>query len=162
MAVERGPAADHRRLPRRPVLNDPIQLIGQASPFGDRRETFRKSGTDGLNPGGNGLLEHHDALAGLSAPQFERERSAWRDRVLSRRYGDIRRVHRKFLLFSVEIRTQSVAQRHQPLHHVIAGQTRRIAINRRGDVVALLLVKAGRLDAERRQRDPGAAASPHG
>ena len=25
-AVERGPAADHRRLARRPVLNDPIQL----------------------------------------------------------------------------------------------------------------------------------------
>jgi len=28
-AVERGPAADHRRLARRHVLNDPIQLIGQ-------------------------------------------------------------------------------------------------------------------------------------
>src|SRR6516162_1733169 len=35
-AVERGPAADHRRLARRPVLNDPIQLIGPetaARPF---------------------------------------------------------------------------------------------------------------------------------
>jgi hypothetical protein len=49
-AVERGPAADHRRLARRPVLNDPIQLIGPASPFGNSRETLRKSGTDGSNP----------------------------------------------------------------------------------------------------------------
>ena len=32
-AVERGPAADHRRLVRRPVLNDPVQLIGPASPL---------------------------------------------------------------------------------------------------------------------------------
>src|SRR6201993_1199487 len=45
------------------------------------------------------------------------------------------------------------------LHHVIARETGRVAVDRRGDVVALLLVKAGRLDAERRQRDPGAAAS---
>jgi hypothetical protein len=28
----------------------PIQLIGRASPFGNSRETFRKSGTDGSNP----------------------------------------------------------------------------------------------------------------
>jgi hypothetical protein len=49
-AVERGPAADHLRLARRPVLNDPIQLIGPASPFGNSRETLRKSGTDGSNP----------------------------------------------------------------------------------------------------------------
>src|SRR6516165_9304180 len=49
-AVERGPAADHRRLARRPVLNDPIQLIGPASLVGNSRETFRKSGTDGSNP----------------------------------------------------------------------------------------------------------------
>jgi hypothetical protein len=49
-AVGRGPAADHRRLARRPVLNDPIQLIGPASPFGNSRETLRKSGTDGSNP----------------------------------------------------------------------------------------------------------------
>src|SRR5437773_11117867 len=49
-AVESGPAADHRRRARRPVLNDPIQLIGPASPFGNSRETFRKSGTDGSNP----------------------------------------------------------------------------------------------------------------
>ena len=41
-AAERGPAADHRRLARRPVLIDPIQLIGPASPFGDSRETFRE------------------------------------------------------------------------------------------------------------------------
>src|SRR6266478_6694451 len=34
-----------------------------------------------LGPGGDGLLEHHDAVTGLSAPQFERERSAWRNRV---------------------------------------------------------------------------------
>jgi hypothetical protein len=32
------------------VLNGPIQLIGPASPFGNSRETFGKSGTDGLNP----------------------------------------------------------------------------------------------------------------
>jgi hypothetical protein len=31
----RGPAADYRRLVRRLVLNDPIQLIGPASPFGN-------------------------------------------------------------------------------------------------------------------------------
>jgi len=48
--VERGPAADHHRLARRLVLNDPIQLIGPASPFGNSRETFRRSGTDGSNP----------------------------------------------------------------------------------------------------------------
>src|SRR6516165_8209416 len=49
-AVERGPAADHRRLARRPVLNDPIQLIGPASLVGNSRETLHKSGTDGSNP----------------------------------------------------------------------------------------------------------------
>src|SRR6516162_823596 len=49
-AVERGPAADHRRLARRSVLNDPIQLIGPASLVGNSRETFHKSGTDGSNP----------------------------------------------------------------------------------------------------------------
>jgi len=49
-AVESGPAADHRRLARRPVLNDPIQLIGSASLVGNSRETFHKSGTDGSNP----------------------------------------------------------------------------------------------------------------
>jgi hypothetical protein len=31
-------------------LIDLIQLIGPASPFGNSRETFRKSGTDGSNP----------------------------------------------------------------------------------------------------------------
>ena len=49
-AVERGPAADHRRLARRPVLNDPIQLIGPASLVGNSRETLHTSGTDGSNP----------------------------------------------------------------------------------------------------------------
>ena len=49
-AVERGPAADHRRFARRPMLNDPIQLIGPASLVGNSRETFHKSGTDGSNP----------------------------------------------------------------------------------------------------------------
>ena len=48
--IERGPAVDHRRLARRPVLNDPIQLIGPASLVGSSRETFHKSGTDGSNP----------------------------------------------------------------------------------------------------------------
>jgi hypothetical protein len=28
----------------------PIELIGPASPFGESRETFRRSGTDGSNP----------------------------------------------------------------------------------------------------------------
>ena len=37
------------RLARRPVLNDPIQLIGPASLVGNSRETFHKSGTDGSN-----------------------------------------------------------------------------------------------------------------
>ena len=64
-AVERGPAADHCRLARRPVLNDPIQLIGQASPFGDSRETFCKSGTDGSNH--NSDLGLRSALGGLVA-----------------------------------------------------------------------------------------------
>src|SRR6516162_513295 len=49
-AVERGPAADHRCLARRPVFNDPIQLIGPASLVVNSRETFHKSGTDGSNP----------------------------------------------------------------------------------------------------------------
>ena len=49
-AVERGPAADHRRLASRPVLNNPIQLIGPASLVGNSRETFHQSGTDGSNP----------------------------------------------------------------------------------------------------------------
>ena len=46
-ALVRGPAADHRRLARRRVLNDPIQLICPASLVGKSRETFHKSGTDG-------------------------------------------------------------------------------------------------------------------
>jgi hypothetical protein len=53
-AVDRcPPAPNHRCLARRPVLNDPIQLVGLASPFGNRataERPFRKSGTDGSNP----------------------------------------------------------------------------------------------------------------
>src|SRR5882724_1760632 len=45
------------------------------------------------------------------------------------------------------------------LRHVIAREAGRVAVDRRRDIVALLLVKPGRLDAERRQRDAGAAAS---
>ena len=43
-AVERDPAADHRRLARPPVLNDPIQRIGPASLVGNCRETFTRAG----------------------------------------------------------------------------------------------------------------------
>ena len=50
-AVRSGPAADHRRLARRPVLNDLIQLIGPASLVGNSRQTFHKSGTDGFESG---------------------------------------------------------------------------------------------------------------
>jgi hypothetical protein len=32
------------------MLNDTIQLIGPVSPFGNSRDTFRNSGTDGSNP----------------------------------------------------------------------------------------------------------------
>jgi len=35
-----GPAPNHRRRGRRPVFNDPIQIIGPASPFGNSRETL--------------------------------------------------------------------------------------------------------------------------
>jgi len=52
-AVERGPATDHRRLARRPVVNDPIQLIGPASHVGNSRETFHQSGTDSGTDGSN-------------------------------------------------------------------------------------------------------------
>jgi len=45
------------------------------------------------------------------------------------------------------------------LHHVIAREAGRLAVDRRRDIVALFLVEAWRLNAERRQRDPGAAAS---
>jgi hypothetical protein len=37
MAVERRSVADHRRLARRPVFNDPIQLIGPGSPSATTR-----------------------------------------------------------------------------------------------------------------------------
>jgi len=49
-AEKERPAADHRRLARRPVLDDPIQLIGPASLVGNSRETFHESGTEGSNP----------------------------------------------------------------------------------------------------------------
>ena len=39
-----GPAADHRRLARRPVLNDPIQLIDPASLFGNSERLFTRAG----------------------------------------------------------------------------------------------------------------------
>ena len=48
--MERRSVADHRCLARRPVFNDPIQLIGPASLVGNSPETFHKSGTDGSNP----------------------------------------------------------------------------------------------------------------
>src|SRR5215467_7098364 len=44
-------------------------------------------------------------------------------------------------------------------HHVIAREAGRLAVDRRRDIVALFLVEAWRLNAERRQRDPGAATS---
>src|SRR5262249_47173 len=43
-------------------------------------------------------------------------------------------------------------------HHVIAREAGRLAVDRRRDIVALFLVEAWRLNAERLQRDPGAAA----
>ena len=45
------------------------------------------------------------------------------------------------------------------LHHVIAREAGRLAVDRRRDTVALFLVEAWRLNTERRQRDPGAAAT---
>ena len=82
-ALGRGPAADHCRLERRPVLNDPLQLIGPGSPFGNSRETFRKSGTDGSNPlpssgesASRGILPSHGEKpafrAGVRARQVQR------------------------------------------------------------------------------------------
>src|ERR1700730_2307958 len=47
----------------------------------------------------------------------------------------------------------------EPLHHVIAREAGRLAVDRRRDIVALFLVEAWRLNTERRQRNPGAAAS---
>src|SRR5215472_8195759 len=44
-------------------------------------------------------------------------------------------------------------------HHVIACEAGRLAVDCRRDIVALFQVKAGGLDAERRQRDPTTAAS---
>ena len=67
-AVERGPAADHRSLARRPVLNDPIQLIGPASLVGNSREPFHTSGTDGSNPvPSSGESTNHRFLGGGAA-----------------------------------------------------------------------------------------------
>jgi hypothetical protein len=42
--VERRSVADHRCLARRPVLNDPIQLIGPGSPFGNNERPFPRAG----------------------------------------------------------------------------------------------------------------------
>ena len=42
---------------------------------------------------------------------------------------------------------------------IIAREAGRLAVDRRRDIVALFLVEAWRLNTERRQRDPGAAAS---
>src|SRR6516165_5608562 len=67
-AVESGPAADHPRLARRPVLNDPIQLIGPASLVGNSRETLHTSGTDGSNPvPSSGESTNHRFLGGGAA-----------------------------------------------------------------------------------------------
>ena len=70
--MEGGPAADHRRLARRPEfkfrLNDPIQLVGPASLVGNSRETFHKSGTDGSNPvPSSGESTNHRFLGGGAA-----------------------------------------------------------------------------------------------
>ena len=45
------------------------------------------------------------------------------------------------------------------LRHVIAREAGWLAVDRRRDIVALFLVEAWRFNAERRQRDPSAAAS---
>jgi hypothetical protein len=60
------------------VLNHPIQLIGPASPFGNSRETFPKSGTDRSNPvpssreavslGISPLHGEREAALGVTAP----------------------------------------------------------------------------------------------
>ena len=58
------------------MLNDPIQLIGPASPFGNSRETFRKSGTDGSNPVPSSAesranrVDRSNELADVLAPQL--------------------------------------------------------------------------------------------
>src|SRR5437016_2104083 len=46
------------------------------------------------------------------------------------------------------------------LHHVVAREAGRGAVDRRRDIVALFLVEAWCLDAQGRQCDPGAAAPP--
>src|SRR5215469_681831 len=45
------------------------------------------------------------------------------------------------------------------LHHVIARKAGRLAVDRRRDIVALFLIESWRLNTERRQCDPVAAAS---
>jgi hypothetical protein len=45
------------------------------------------------------------------------------------------------------------------LHHLIAREAGRLAVDRRCDSVTLFVVEARRFNAERRQRDPRAAAS---
>jgi hypothetical protein len=46
------------------------------------------------------------------------------------------------------------------LHRVIACEAGRLAVHCRRDTIALFRVKAGGLDAERRQRDPTTVYSP--
>jgi len=90
-----GPAADHRRLARRPVLNDPIQLTDPASLVGNSRETFHKSGTDGSNPvpsSGESVSQRELACRGREARLFARVCGPWQaahsaETGIGRRYG---------------------------------------------------------------------------
>ena len=45
------------------------------------------------------------------------------------------------------------------LHHVIAREARRLAVNCRRDFIALFTIETGSFNTKRRQRDPSAAAS---
>ena len=57
-------------------LNHLFEVLAGGDPFLrlERRIAFVVEKLVGLlRPGGNGLLEHHDAAAGLAAPQLERE-----------------------------------------------------------------------------------------
>src|SRR6266481_3385593 len=94
-------------------------------------------------PGWNGLLEHHDAAAGLAAPQLECERSAWRCRALSRRYSDVGRAHRSFLLSSGEIGTRStvMAIAHAGLRSTVRGSSTSSSMVSPGKGVAAIWVK---------------------
>src|SRR5262245_57364445 len=63
-------------------------------------------------------------------------------------------------LFMVMAISLVAATRSELLHHVMARDAGRVAIDRRRHLVALLDVEAGRLDAERRQRHARTAAPP--